>query len=474
LNRKIVIGAVLALAVLLSACGGSGEAFTTTTAAASTTTSTTAASTTTTTAATTTTTTAPLAQTEYSAWIEAYGAVGECVDVDYNAGRDDIDYSILPTVVDCAAAHDNEVFYAGEYPAEAGAAYPDGDTFWQVTFTETCAAVFAEHLGGTFPEVALSTWVNWPLEDAWEAGERTFTCAFTSLDNQADDTPLFGVATPTNVAFPGQALAVIAEFNETDMWLYEWAADGSVTETNITMDRSAREEALQAPGWSPDGTVLVYAAAAPGEETDLYAVNVATGEQVQLTDTPGPEGGPDVSPDGSMVLFAAIGEADEWDLFLLNVDTFEVTQLTDSPDREASADWSPDGSQIVYRRQTDGQSDIWIMNADGSDQRFLVGSDGDEFDPAWSPDGTRIAFISDVDGDFEIWVTPVEGEGATRLTFEASADEYPAWSPDSQYIVFNSNRYGYQGLFVMAADGSGLSPLLWDYPAGFAAFGPAR
>ena len=71
-------------------------------------------------------------------------------------------------------------------------------------------------------------------------------------------------------------------------------------------------------------------------------------------------------------------------------------------------------------------------------------------------------------------MAPVEGDGETRLTFDASDDEYPAWSPDGEYIVFNSNRYGYQGLFVMAADGSGVSPILWDFPAGFAAFAPAR
>ena len=468
--RKLAIG--IALALLLTACGGGGDAFTTTVLASTTTT--TAAITTAAVTTTTTTTTAPIASTGYTAWIEAFGAAGECVDVDYNGARDDVDYGILPTVVDCATAHDNEVFFVGEYPAEAGAAYPDGDTLWQVTFEETCAALFQERLGGSFPDVPLSTWVHWPLPDAWEAGERTFACAFTSLDNQTDDTPLYGVVAGPSLTFPNQALAVIAEFNETDIWLYEFDESGVPFDTNLTMDRSDLEEALQAPGWSPDGSLIAYAAAVPGEETDLYLVNAATGEQAPLTGTPGPEGGPEFSPDGTKILFAAVGAGDEWDLFVMDLGTFEVTALTDSPDREASADWSPDGSQIVYRRETGGQSDIWIMNADGSDQRFLVGSDGDEFDPAWSPDGTRIAYISDATGDFEIFVAPVDGEGETRLTFDASSDEYPAWSPDGQFLVFNSDRYGYEGLFVMAADGSGLSPLLWDYPAGFAAFAPAR
>jgi dipeptidyl aminopeptidase/acylaminoacyl peptidase len=472
LNRRLVIGGVLALAVLLSACGGSGEAATTTTAAASTTT-TVAATTTEATTTTSTTTTAPVVQTEFTAWIEAFGEVGDCVALTYNAAGDDADYAVLPEVVDCAAAHDNEVFYRGEYPAEAGAPWPGMEALAAEVFGTVCSGPFQERTGGTYDEVPLGYWGYWPLEDAWQAGERTLACAFATLDT-TEDVPLFGTVTGPSITFPGQALAVIAEFDEVDLWAYEFDGDGAVTDANLTLDRSDLEEALQAPGWSPDGTVLVYAASAPGEETDLYAVDVATGEQVQLTDTPGPEGGPEISPDGSRVLFAAHGVDGEWDLFLMDVGTFEIVALTDSPDREASADWSPDGSEIVYRRETGGQSDIWIMNADGSGQRFFRGTDADEFDPAWSPDGTRIAFISDQSGDFDIWVAPAEGEGETRLTFDAAQDEYPAWSPDSQYLVFNSDRYGYRGLFVMPADGSGISPLSWDFPAGFAAFAPAR
>ncbi len=470
MNRRLAIGTMLALALLLTACGGGGDAATTTLPASTTTT---AVATTTTAATTTTTTTAPLAQTKYTAWIEAYGMVGECVDLAYNAAGDDADYAVLPEVVDCAGAHANEVFFRGEYPAEAGAPYPGMDALAADVFGNICAGPWQERLGGTYDEIPLGIWGYWPLEDAWEAGERTFACAFAALDT-TEDVPLFGTVAGPAITFPNQALAVIAEFNETDLWLYEFDADGVPADTNLTMDRSDLAEALQAPGWSPDGTALVYAAAAPGEETDLYAILVATGEQVQLTDTPGPEGGPVISPDGSKILFAAIGVGEEWDLFLMDADSGEVAPLTDSPDREASADWSPDGSQIIYRRETGGQSDIWIMNADGSDQRFFRGTEANEFDPVWSPDGTRIAYISDQSGDFDIWVAPVEGGGETRLTFDASQDEYPAWSPDSQFIVFNSDRFGYEGLFVMRADGSGISPLFWDYPAGYSAFAPAR
>ena len=474
--RRTAIG--IALALLLAACGGDG-AFTSTTSAVSTTTAATtttvAATTTTTTAAPTTTaatTTTAAPPTDYSLWLESYGAVGECVDVTYNAARDDIDYGVAPAVVDCVQAHDNEVFYVGEYQAEAGAAYPDGDTLWRLAFDETCAAIFHEHLGGDYPDVPLGTWVNWPLEDAWAAGERTFTCAYTSLDNQADDTPLFGIVAGPSVVLRSQSIAVIAEFDGTDLWVYDFDENGVPIESNLTLDRSDVEEGLQAPGWSPDGTVIAFSAHTGGGENDLYLVNVATGEKASLTGTPEPEGGPDFSPDGNSIVFAKIGVGGEWDLFLM--DEAGITPLTDSPDREASADWSPDGSRIVYRRETNGQSDIWIMNADGSDQHVFRANDADEFDPAWSPDGTHIAFISDRTGDFEIYVAPVDGEGETRLTFDGSDDEYPAWSPDGQFIVFNSDRYGYQGLFVMPADGSAVVPLVWDYPVSYAEFAPAR
>ena len=466
----------IGLALLAAACGG-GDGAATTTAPASTTAVTTTAATTTTAPATTTTaaaTTAPAVSTQYTAWIEAYGEVGECVDLAYNAARDDADYSVLPTVVDCAAPHDNEVFYVGEYPAEAGAAYPSIETFVQVVFEEICAAPFEERVGAGYGDVSVAAWAHWPLADAWEAGERTFACAFTSLDNQADDTPLYGTVRGPVFTFPDQVIAVIAEFNELDMWLYRFDTAGVPAGTNLTMDRSDLEEALQAPGWAPSGSMIVYAASVPGGETDLYLVDPADGEHDWITQTPGPEGGPEFSPDGTEVLFAAIGVEGEYDLFVLDLATAGVTSLTDSPDREASADWSPDGTRIVYRRETGGQSDIWVMNADGSDQRFFRGTDADEFDPSWSPDGTRVAYISDQTGDFEIWVAPVAGEGETRLTFDASDDQYPAWSPDSQFIVFNSDRYGYTGLFVVRADGSEVSPLLWDHPLGFAQFAPAQ
>ena len=65
----------------------------------------------------------------------------------YNAAGDDADYAVLPQVVDCAAAHDNEVYYRGEYPAEAGAPWPGMDSLAEEVFGSICAAPFEERTG---------------------------------------------------------------------------------------------------------------------------------------------------------------------------------------------------------------------------------------------------------------------------------------------------------------------------------------
>ncbi len=50
--------------------------------------------------------------------------------------------------------------------------------------------------------------------------------------------------------------------------------------------------------WSPDGTRLAFVAPgrAEGGDSDIYVVNVETGEEVNITEDPAPDNSPDGSP----------------------------------------------------------------------------------------------------------------------------------------------------------------------------------
>lgn len=102
-------------------------------------------------------------------------AVGQCFD---EPGRD----TGITTVVkhECTEAHDAEVFHVVEYTG--GDAYPISlsiDSF----IDDTCVPVFATYLGQPFETATdFDLGYFYPDRDAWEDGDRTFTCYISRVD----------------------------------------------------------------------------------------------------------------------------------------------------------------------------------------------------------------------------------------------------------------------------------------------------
>jgi hypothetical protein len=142
------------------------------------------------------------------------------------------------------------------------------------------------------------------------------------------------------------------------------------------------------PGWSPDGSQLVYVDDEVGGEigdNELRTVNAdGSGSQPVL----GGRflGSPKWSPDGTRIAFHGRldGETDQ-EIYILKLSNGNVTKLTDNAVGDLDPDWSPSGSQLTY---SSGAS-IFRMNPDGSGQTLALAAGRT---PAWSPDGTRIVF----------------------------------------------------------------------------------
>lgn len=239
---------------------------------------------------------------------------------------------------------------------------------------------------------------------------------------------------------------------------------------------------------------------------DLYLLNLSTGEEIQLTDTPEEsEDSPTWSPDGELILFHATTRFDGLELFTIRPDGTDLTQLTDNSDSMTMPAWSPDGSQIAYVLGSRGTWSLHTMDSDANNQRpilrreefpadpdwdplgeFMVislrqgvgasdimlvdvvedrllnisrgaGIEGEyAFSPDWSNDGTLITFThrSDRDDDLDIYTMTPLGNDLTLLTDNTDSDSSPTWSPDDEWIAFVSDRDGQRDIYIMRADGS--------------------
>jgi Tol biopolymer transport system component len=206
------------------------------------------------------------------------------------------------------------------------------------------------------------------------------------------------------------------------------------------------------PSWSPDGSKIAFESTHGGAFTpsQIYVMNADGSNPVRLTDCPWSCGGMDWSPNGTRIVFSTSpskGEATE--LYTLDVESGEITRLVHSAEDDFDPRWSPDGSKIAFTR-VDLEfhllpDHIVVVNADGSDEVVLT--NWPEFDgleilsgPTWSPDGRKIAFGARRRGSAKERLYVMNNDGTDLwllLDIEAPVDMMqPDWSPDGRRIVF--------------------------------------
>ena len=125
------------------------------------------------------------------------------------------------------------------------------------------------------------------------------------------------------------------------------------SETNLT------------PDWSPDGEQIVFAG-----NNGLMVQSVDGADAYQLTSAP-LDTSPVWSPDGEQVAYVH-RQHDHWEIYVVDVATGQQTRLTDTPAwsdgtaaNSVSPAWSPDGNYIAFLTDRSGEWEIWIVAAPG-------------------------------------------------------------------------------------------------------------
>ncbi len=134
---------------------------------------------------------------------------------------------------------------------------------------------------------------------------------------------------------------------------------------------SAGDYNFGAPRWSNDGGTLYFSgllvedAEYEWRESEIYGMDVATGEVTQLTDHKGPDSGPVPSPDGSMIAFTSNDYTEqtyiERQMYVMNADGSGRRSITPNLDRSPGIlDWAADGSGVFFTVGEHGTRNLYF------------------------------------------------------------------------------------------------------------------
>ncbi len=246
----------------------------------------------------------------------------------------------------------------------------------------------------------------------------------------------YGVA-QTRIAFVAQ------EGGAKELWVMDY--DGA-NPMRLTNDRSI----ALSPGWSPEGSLLLFTSFRGGKQAQIYVLSAQGGKPYLVSGRPGNNISAAYSPDGREIA-CALSLGGNAEIYRLDARGGNPRRLTTHPRIDTSPSWSPTGLEIAFTSDRTGAPQVYVMDSEGTNVRRLTHELGYTDSPAWSPKGDRIAFVSRTGNGFDIYTSRPNGSDL-RLIVSGGSNENPRWSPDGRHLVFSSDRDGRRGLFVTDLD----------------------
>ncbi|MBI4519404.1 MAG: S9 family peptidase, partial [Gemmatimonadetes bacterium] len=186
--------------------------------------------------------------------------------------------------------------------------------------------------------------------------------------------------------------------------------------------------------WSPDAAEIYFAsnrrpdADRPEnwQESEIYAVTVASGRIRQLTDRRGPDGNPTPSPDGRLIAYT--GDDEHRDtyrsqkIYVMNRDGSGSRVISgDFDDQAADLEWAPDGSGLYFNAGREGYANIHFVSVRGGVRPVTEGKHMLELS-SFSRDGMAVGTLANAHEPGDLYrFSLASPDRRTRLT-EVNAD----------------------------------------------------
>jgi TolB protein len=138
------------------------------------------------------------------------------------------------------------------------------------------------------------------------------------------------------------------------------------------------------PAWNPKTGAQMAFVSDRGGSPVLYVSN-ADGSDVSKLDLPdmGYVIDPSWSPNGQLLAFSWRRPSGNYDIYVMDLASHQLLELTKDEGRNERPSWAPDGRHIVFESTRTGTRQIWSMLADGSQPHQLT-FQGQNESPSWS------------------------------------------------------------------------------------------
>lgn len=197
--------------------------------------------------------------------------------------------------------------------------------------------------------------------------------------------------------------------------------------------------------FGPDNRTLYANRTSAGFDAgDVYAVDVASGRQTNLTPHEGKQFNlaADVSPDGRTVLMTSDRKGGFLNLALLDVVTKRLEWVTDTHWEVTAGAFSPDGALFTYAVNADGRSTLYLGDRRGGKPTKLElppGLNSTLAPQQFSHDGRQILVEHEaMNTPNDLWVYDTGTRRARQLTHMAVSSLTPETIPPAELVHYKS------------------------------------
>ncbi len=153
--------------------------------------------------------------------------------------------------------------------------------------------------------------------------------------------------------------------------------------------------------WAPDGDRIAFIAK-HHDANYLLEVNILTEELTQYLELDFDNvTSPDYDGSGERIVFTALKEG-QTDLYVIELLTGEVDRLTFDPFNDTHPSWHPVTGEIIYTSERGAKNRLVLINRTQETERVLTDGTYNAISPSWTPDGKSILFCSDRQGIYDI------------------------------------------------------------------------